>query len=357
MRVLYDYQGFMQRYGGVSRYFVELTRAMRRQGGFEPLIPAFFTDNQYLEHTRTFLTHRPVKGKTRIMAALNRAISLRSLSSDYDLFHPTYFSPYFLDRLEKPFVVTVHDMIHELFDGGQVRDDGTAGNTRLLCDRAAAVIAVSRNTKDDLCRLLGLPEKKVSVVHHATELRYAGQARLHERPYLLYVGERGGYKNFELFAASVAPVLIRRGLDLVCAGGGALSQKERALLSGLGLADRVVQLSFADQGSLASLYHFAEAFCYPSLYEGFGIPLLEAFSCGCPVAASSTSCFPEIAGEAAEYFDPRDSSSIAQAVERAAFGRRDELIRLGRERLSLYSWERSAAATLEVYRSVLGASD
>jgi glycosyltransferase involved in cell wall biosynthesis len=356
MRVLYDYQGFMQSYGGVSRYFVELTRAMRRLGDFDPLIPAFFTDNQYLDNTRTFLTHRAFKGKTRIMAGLNRVLSLRSLDSDFDLFHPTYFNPYFLAKLDKPFVVTVHDMIHELFDDTHVRDDGTAANTRLLCARAAAVIAVSRNTKDDLCRILGVPERKVSVVYHATELRYAGEARLHDRPYLLYVGERRGYKNFDLFAASVAPLLLRRGLDLVCAGGGALTQKERTLLSGLGLADKVVQLSFSDQGTLASLYHFAEAFCYPSLYEGFGIPLLEAFSCGCPVAASSTSCFPEIAGEAAEYFDPRDSSSIEAAVERAAFGRRDELVRLGRERLLLYSWERSAAATLDVYRSVLGAS-
>jgi len=356
MRVLYDYQGFMQRYGGVSRYFVELTRAMRRLGGFEALIPGFFTDNQYLENSRAFLTRRPFKGKTRIMAALNRSISRHSLSYDFDLFHPTYFNPYFLTKLDKPFVVTVHDMIHELFDGGHVRDDGTAANTRLLCNRAAAVIAVSRNTKDDLCRLLGIPEEKVRVVYHATELTYAGEARLHDSPYLLFVGERGGYKNFAPFAASVAPVLLRRGLDLVCAGGGPLSQKERALLSGLMIVDKVVQLSFADPGTLASLYHFAEVFCYPSLYEGFGIPLLEAFSCGCPVAASSTSCFPEIAGPAAEYFDPRDSSSIEAAVEWAAFGRRDELVRLGRERLSLYSWERSAAATLDVYRSVLGAS-
>ena len=354
MKVLYDYQGFLQRYGGVSRYFVELIAAMSRVGGYEALLPEFFTDNEYLKRKRRFLTDRPFKGKARIMADLDRLISSRSLSRPFDLFHPTYFNPYFLGKLSAPFVVTVHDMIHELFDDHQVRDDGTRANTRLLCDRAAHVIAVSRNTKNDLCRLLGLPEEKVSVVYHATALRYDGQSSIHERPYLLYVGERGGYKNFSFFVSSVARLLLKEDLDLVCAGGGAFSSQERQLLSDLGIGDRVSQRGIADQGLLASLYHHALAFCYPSLYEGFGIPLLEAFSCGCPVAASSSSCFPEIAGGAAEYFDPRNSESIVYAVERAALHRREELARLGSEQVSLYSWDRSAAATLDVYRSVLG---
>lgn len=353
MRVLYDYQGFTRRYGGVSRYFVELIAAMGRVGGYEAIIPDFFSDNVYLERKQVFLTRSHFKGKGRIMTALNRRISLRAFSRDYDLFHPTYFNPYFLGRNSKPFVVTVHDMIHELYDGTYVRDDGTKNNTRILCERAAKIIAVSENTKNDITRLLGISEKKVTVVHHATTLHYNNSPRLHGRPYLLYVGAREGYKNFARFMVAVAPILLRLDIDLVCAGGGPFSSDEHSALRTYGLMDRVVQLPFFTQDELASLYHFAEVFCYPSLYEGFGIPILEAFSCGCPVAASSTSCFPEIAGPAAEYFDPTKAESIVQAVETVIENRKQELVRLGSEQLSRYSWERSAFATLDVYRFAL----
>lgn len=355
MKVLYDYQGFMQRYGGVSRYFVELTAAMKSLDGFEAVIPSFFTDNQYLPQKRIFLTSRPFKGKVRAMRAFNRVISKRSLTSSYDLFHPTYFNPYFLSRLKSPFVVTVHDMIHHLYGGNYVRDDGTRLNMRVLCAKAARIIAVSRSTKDDLCRLLEISDEKVAIIYHGTNLCYRGEENLHAKRYLLYVGERDGYKNFGLFLSSVASILKTEGVDLICVGSRPFAGGEKRLIAGLGVSARVHHIQVTTAGELASLYHFAAAFCYPSRHEGFGMPLLEAFSCGCPVVASAIPSFQEVAVGAAEFFDPEDPSSLRSSVEKVVLDpqRSEDLVRKGNEQVKKFSWGRAARETLKVYQSAV----
>jgi glycosyltransferase involved in cell wall biosynthesis len=350
VRVLYDYQAFMQRRGGVSRYFSELIRALQRIEDFEAVLPDIFSDNEYLPG-RTFLTRSHFKGKVRIMTVLNRLAASRALRCDFDVFHPTYYRPYFLKSLKRPFVVTVHDMIHELYPE-HVRDDGTAANKRLVCQRASRIIAVSENTKNDLCRLLGVPPAKVAVIHHATSLRYDDSPRLIERPYILYVGVRSGHKNFTALLEAAALVLPRHGVDLVCAGGGDFSRPELDMMKERGIADRVLHFEALTSSQLTSLYHFASVFAYPSLYEGFGLPLLEAFSCGCPVAASRNSSILEVASEAAELFDPGSVESIVTAIERVLtdMPRSAHLVQAGLKRLRLFSWEKAAAKTLEVYR-------
>ncbi len=355
MKVLYDYQAFLQHHGGVSRYFVELIRAMSSLGGFTPVMPVPYSDNEYIENKKTFLIRRHFKGKTRILGLLNQRQARRGLLGDFDIFHPTYYRLYFLDRLRTPFVVTVHDMIHELFSKTGVRDDGTAENKRVLCARAAKIIAVSLSTRNDLCRILGVPESKVKVIHHATNLKYNGQDRLHQKPYILFVGEREGYKNFDNFLSAAAPLLIRHRMDLVCAGGRAFSKAERTLFSRLGVQEKVFRVGVSSADELASLYHFARLFCYPSLYEGFGLPLLEAFACGCPVAAGSSPSFVEIAADAAERFDATSVESIAAAVERLILDseRGAKLAAAGALRLKDFSWQKSAQSTLEVYREAL----
>jgi glycosyltransferase involved in cell wall biosynthesis len=355
VRVLYDYQAFLQRQGGVSRYYAELIAALENQPGFEAQMPPFFSDNEYLHNGMTLVTHHHFKGKERIMGALNLLSARRALERPFDVFHPTYYRPYFLGRLKRPFVLTVHDMIHEAFGGEQVRDDGTARNKLLLCQRAARIIAVSQSTKNDLCRLLAVPEGKVTVIHHATNLRYRGEPRVHRQSYLLYVGARSGYKNFGRFIEAAATVGHRHDVQVVCAGGGPLTGAEERLIGSHGLTGRIVHYASSSAEELANLYHFAAALCYPSLYEGFGIPLLEAFACGCPVAASDCSSIPEVAGEAAVLFDPRSAASIADSLDRIISdpARRGQLVEAGARRLQAFSWEASARKTLAVYREAL----
>jgi glycosyltransferase involved in cell wall biosynthesis len=245
-------------------------------------------------------------------------------------------------------------MIHQIYSEPEVRDDGTRKNTRTLCEHAAQIIAVSNNTKMDLCRYIKIPEEKVSVVYHATNLCYRGEPRYHQRPYLLYVGVRAGYKNFLFFLSAISRLLDQANLDLICAGAESFNREERQALCALGIERRVRHVLIQSSQQLSSLYHFADAFCYPSLYEGFGIPLLEAYACECPVVISSAASFPEVADEAAEYFWPTDQQSIVSAVERTLNpARRAQLICLGKKRLKRFSWQQSAMRTLEVYRAAL----
>lgn len=344
----------MQRRGGVSRYFSELIDALRQLHDFHAELPRIFSDNEYLRERRTFLTAGHFKGKVRILRALNRIPAAWGLRGEFDVFHPTYYHPYFLGALRRPFVVTVHDMIHELFPG-LVTDRKTALNKRLLCERASRIIAVSQNTRDDLCRLLGVHPDKVSVIHHGTTMTYNGFPRLTDRPYLLYVGGRAGYKNFRALLKAAQTILPRYDLHLVCAGGETLSREEFEAARMLGIEDRVQLFPSVSPSQLASLYHFSAVFCYPSLYEGFGLPLIEGFACGCPVAASRTSSIPEVAGDAAELFDPRSSDAIASALDRVlgSPSRSRELVQAGTTRVSSFTWRAAAEKTLRAYQDVL----
>lgn len=355
MRVLYDHQAFLQRYGGVSRYFVEIIDSMRKSDEFDPVVPRYFSDNQYLSMKRAFFTHAHFKGKKYLLKYANRIISRASFSADYDLFHATHYDPYFIAHIHSPFVVTIHDMIHELFTAESVRDDGTKRNKRVVAEKSERIITVSENTKKDLCSLLSVPEEKVSVVYHATSIAYTGEDPHREKPYLLYVGERDGYKNFAFFLESVSALLRKYDVDLICAGGAPFSVTEKSAIVRMKLEGRVDRVPFSSSATLAGLFRHAAAFCFPSLYEGFGIPILEAFACGCPVVLSDRSCFPEIAGNAAAYFNPEDRESIAASIETLLCDTelRSSLSEKGMRRSKDFSWERSAEKTLEVYRAAI----
>lgn len=123
------------------------------------------------------------------------------------------------------------------------------------------------------------------------------------------------------------------------------------MLIGMGIFEYTIHIKASDQ-ALSELYSRALLFVYPSLYEGFGIPILEAYACHCPVALSNTSCFPEIAGDAAVYFDPYSISSMSEAITKVIYNeeKRSQLIRLGNERLKRYSWEKAAQKTEEAYQ-------
>src|SRR6266404_5795480 len=176
------------------------------------------------------------------------------------------------------------------------------------------------------------------------------------RPYLLYVGGRGGYKNFtrflEAYASSAALV---KELDVVAFGGNAFTRKELMRNAGLGLRSDAIRLVAGDDEALARIYSGARAFVYPSEYEGFGIPPLEAMSCGCPVVCSGGSSIPEVVGTAGEYFDAGSMESIRVAIERVAFNdaRRSELIGAGYAQCRRFSWDKCADETINAYQRAL----
>jgi glycosyltransferase involved in cell wall biosynthesis len=174
--------------------------------------------------------------------------------------------------------------------------------------------------------------------------------------YVLFVGNRGLYKNFGCFIRAMAQLMSSdRELQVICGGSENFTPAENLLFDELSIAGRVSWRAFANDAELSSLYSHARAFVFPSMYEGFGIPVLEAFACGCPVAVSGCTSLPEVAADAAEYFQPESVDDIARAVSAVVYdtAKSSLLKQRGFERLSHFSWQKTAAATISLYQQLL----
>ncbi len=229
---------------------------------------------------------------------------------------------------------------------------------------AAAVLTVSEASRRDIERVLGVAPDRITVTPEALPEAFAAATASAagplrklfglEGPYLLAMGAYERRKNIPLLFDALARSG-RPDLKLALAGAENLGASGYpAAVRARGVADRVVFLPYLTDGDLKALYGAAAAFCWPSLREGFGLPLLEAMSCGTPVIASRIPVNEEIAGEAAEYRDPADVDGWAAAMRRAADDGswRQEVAERGRERVAGFSWDRAAAATRDAWAAV-----
>lgn len=365
MNVLYDNQIFInQNYGGISRYFFELMSLFEKDKDVSLKLPIVYTSNNYLLeseifYTRWFLNDKVFPGKTTLIKYSNSLYAkLSLLKRDFDVFHPTYYDPYFTKFIgNKPFVITVYDMIHELYPESFPLDNFTIKWKKETIGKASRIIAISENTKRDLVSLYGIDEKLINVIHLASSLKIINASPVPfplPEKYLLFVGQRGGYKNFKLFVEAFSSFSQRESdVSIVCVGGGSFNAEEIELFKKLQIVDRIIQSSVADN-VLATLYANALAFVFPSLYEGFGIPILEAFNCGCPAVLGNSGSLPEVGGDAALYFDPTDVVSIRCTLEQVIQDQelRKNLIEKGFERSKEFTWEKVARQTKEVYAAV-----
>lgn len=365
MIVQYDYQIFSyQNYGGISRYFYELIRRIKDRELADVYLSLKYSNNYYLKDAdfarySPFFEDKSFKGKVRLQSLINQLIGIKDFRREFDVFHPTYYNPYFLKYLHgKPYVLTIHDMIHELYPEGFGKRNNTSDYKRLLAQRATKIIAISENTKADVIRLLGVDEKKVDVVYHGSSFK----ARLDDlkavqtpEKYLLFVGDREKYKNFKRFLKASCKLLKEDdGLFLICAGSRPFNPEEVALIEKLELKEKVLKYP-AENDTLSYLYGHALAFVFPSLYEGFGFPVLESMQCGCPAIISNTSCFPEVGGDAVAYFDPTDEQDISSTIKGVIYNsdKRQKLIQAGYENINRFTWDDTAGKTLKVYESCL----
>ena len=382
MKILYDHQAFTyQKWGGVSKSFCELIT--HRPMGMDYEISVVESDNVHLRESHlvdyilpvsrdlaSFHSKHSFLGREKIYNFLgeagflhtaevtNKRSSIKKIKEgDYDVFHPTFFDNYFLPYLHgKPFVLTVHDLMPELF--GWYSKDPQIVNKPELCEEASAIIAVSENTKKDLCRIYKVPENKVHVIYHGFPEKIKSVARdkrVVENPYFLYVGRRDGYKNWSQTIMDFADFHKNHPDVMMICTGAAFSEQETQLLRDLHI-DNVVRAIFASDVQMANLYAHAIAFIFPSLYEGFGMPILESFAYGCPTLLNNKSCFPEIGGDAAIYFDSEQGkSNLLQKMEDAysmTSAEREDIKAKGIQRLKKFSWSKSSEMLFNIYKGL-----
>lgn len=353
----------MQRFGGVSRYFVQLILELRRM---EVTVShgVGWTNNKYLleleaGNLRGVLGGSDFPGRHQMQKAYNRCFSTELIKAGkFNVFHPTYYNPYFIPLVrDRPYVITVYDMIYarfpSLFRGAEYMK---IWMNRCVRD-ASAIIAISESTRSDFLNFHPGLEDRVHVVHLASSFKSSDANHVPipaRKPYLLFVGGRTGYKNFDRCLLAFAQLVGKyKTLTLVAAGGNVLSKTEIQRIRQLGLERKVIALSASDD-LLASLYANALALVYPSIYEGFGLPIVEAFSFGCPVVTSNTSAMPEIAGDAALYFDPLKEESISETISKVIEDERLRKIMAQKSILrgSMYSWQQTGSKTLSIYSQV-----
>ena len=360
--ILYDSQIFdLQIIGGISRYFCEIIS--RLQQPFD--ISIRYSENYYLINS-TIARHRiPLpqclfkRYKDKLLHKNFKYTKNKLKTSSPYLLHATYYEPYFLKYIgNNPFVITVHDMIYERLPDyfSKEETEQIIQQKKEIISKASRIIAISKNTKKDLVELLHIDQQKIDVIYHGTSMQRFENKITMQLPekYILFVGSRYSYKNFNRFIEAFSLLAQKDSkLYLICTGNK-FSQGEEDKLSKLHIKNKTLQINASDK-ELSELYTRASLFVFPSLYEGFGIPILEAYACHCPIAISNTSCFPEIAGDAAIYFDPYSVKDIANTIEAIIYNpqKANELIQKGIKRLELYSWEKTVVETEETYKKAI----
>ncbi len=353
MRITIDATPALLRSAGVKSYTYHWVRAMRRLAGRDEIRAFPYLDEfGALDHECSVLGTMPTYARIALLHFVNlrgnRAIDWVARGSD--VFHASN-QVHNAPRRAK-LTATIHDLtcrlMPEVHTEANVRADKNFAEK--MWRRADALIAVSENTRQDAIRFLGIAPEKVHTIYSGVPQEYfeAKPAR-RERPYVLYVGTIEPRKNLDRLLDAWAQ-LKTRDFDLVIAGASGW-RSENTLAR---IKREAVYLGYVPEADLPGLVAGAKAFAYPSLYEGFGFPVVQAMAAGVPVVTSNTSCLPEVTGGAAELVDPKSPAEIAAALRRLLESTNEDLILKGRERAKQFRWETCAEKSLALFRSLCG---
>jgi glycosyltransferase involved in cell wall biosynthesis len=311
----------------------------------------------------------PVNARNRVqwVAGEQALLPVLAARAGVDLVHSLASTAPALGRFRR--VVTVHDLIYARFPETHagIRDLGMKALVPLAVRRSHRVLADSHSTREDLIELIGAPAERIDVVplglgsvrreQPLSERDVRARLGLGERGVLLSLSAKRPHKNLLALLGAFARLPAAERPVLVLPGYPTDHERElRERARALGIEDEVLFPDWISPAELEGLWALADAFVFPSLYEGFGLPVLEAMARGVPVACSNASSLPEVAGEAALLFDPRDEAAIAGALQRLLSDRplADRLRVLGVQRSREFTWERTARLTLESYARALG---
>ena len=352
---------FKQKYGGISRYFCSLISELIGINIDIKVFSLIFKNNYLLNIPKKnrqgiFIPRYPITNF--LENKFEKILNFQIKNSPYNIVHETYYSKEFLSLKKKKKVITVYDLIHEKFNKLYTNKDFFL--KKRIIDESDAIICISNNTKNDLIKYYKVPENKIFVTYlgcdhlknNSEDIEFESIS-LPEN-FILFVGSRLKYKNFKLFIESYASSkIINEEFDVVCFGGGTFSSDEKKFFSELNL-NRKINYQHGSDHLLSYLYKKAKLFIFPSQYEGFGIPLIEAMSRGCPVLASDINIFKEISKNGINYFTNNDKKSLIENLEYLLKNEKNlySKITLAKKISEKYSWKNCANQTLEIYKKI-----
>jgi glycosyltransferase involved in cell wall biosynthesis len=358
--------------GGISNLFRSL---LPRMCEFDPTLQVtlFYTTRPLQPlpmHARIRIIHIPALEQYirpwRYFHPLGSAVRMQLARQYFKKFsgaiwHSTYFTD--IPSWSGPTVVTVHDMIYERYPDifKQPYDDYIRARKRRCIQNADVVLCDSETTRADVERYLSIDSHKCRVVHLAcssifrvlqgSEINISNRGGM---PYLLYVGRRHPHKNFTTLARAFGNWKYQHQVGLIVASDSTWTGEELDLLRELSIHEQVKLVYSPTDEQLCQLYNGASALVFPSIYEGFGIPLLEAMNCGCPIVASYIPSTLEVAGDIPIYFNPGSTDELIQALNLALDeGRNSARVTRGFGMAQQYSWDTTAQKTLDIYHSLL----
>ena len=359
VKVFYDYQIFtLQKYGGASKYFTNIVDNFSEE--IDPKIVSLFYKNEYLKNLNNkqalFYYSEKLNFLTNSFNKLNKKYFQHYINKyKPDIIHYTYFNEKNIYKSEAKKIITELDLIKEKFYPQIYEDE--INYKKKLYSKIEQIICISESTKKDLIKYYNINEEKISVIHLGiNKSQNYTKIDINLKPFLLYVGPRSRYKNFyNLLKSYSISKKINSEFNLVCFGGGKFTKKEKNLFKQLNIEDNKILYFEGNDLELNFFYKHARVFIYPSLCEGFGIPLLEAMKMHCPVACSDTSSFPEVAGNAAIYFDPNSIDSIISSLEKNLFNDQqlNSLKDKGIENIKKFNWKNCSKETEKIYQKIV----
>ena len=369
MKVVYDHQIFLQEVGGISRYFYNLTTEIEKHNICVIEKIPFISKNRYfgsavskfyISKTGIGIVDKVFSKHTinKQIVKLNTAYTISKLNHiNYDVLHVTDHDCKYLEKVKRPrpVILTVHDLIPELFPSLFPDLNERLKDRKYSIAKADHIICISESTKKDLIDIYNIPASKISMIYHGCpdylNVNFMELEILNNKKYLMYIGDRRAtYKNFWNMIENLNDFLsLHNDVFLVCIGSP-FNNIEKEKLAKFSWASKVLTFSVKDS-ELFSIYNNSLCLILPSLYEGFGFPLLEAMKAQCPILASNTSCLPEIAAGGALYFNPITFAGFKENLQSIVEDehQRTHLIKKQELRLVDFSWTKTADYTVQSY--------
>lgn len=367
MRILYDHQMFaLQQFGGISRIFVELMKGLVDEPGVAVSwhrgwhvdaydVSAFTGRLQAYAATAAPPSGSVLADRVQVNQGLFRQFTERA--GEFDIYHPSYYERATAAIPQhRRLVVTVADLIAEKYFQELPRFRSLLDDRRALFLQADCLQVISESTRRDLLDFYPVDPARIRLTYLASDMGTVPEIppprEIVDRPFFLYVGTRSKYKNFDVLLRAYAASPALREFNVVCFGGsGDFLEPETKFMDAHSVRGNFHYVQ-GDDRQLRGYYHRAVALVYTSRYEGFGLPPLEAMQCGCPVVCCPTSSLPEVVGDAALLFSPDNPEELAALLLRVAGDPelRTRLRLAGAGRAGLFSWPKTVAETLKIYR-------